>query len=336
MWHKGLGRKMKLRQVRDVIRRGLIQLDANRRTFVDVKPDSELKTTAEALLGVNDALRQEAMEQKQKIDSIERFIELSAMEWGPLFWRQYSLCMHLFGPPNPCNVPPRKIPDELMDGFTMGGTIPIEYNYLDTTYPDNWPLIYTDYQIDLYLEKIGKRQTHIYGMTDVWMWEAIEKYPIKGLHVVNIGSVTPWYESNCLYYGAKSTTIDYNKIITRTDRLKTMTTVDWDREQPVFDIAWSISSFEHDGLGMYGDPLDPEGDLKAMRNMKRVVKPSGLMFLSVPIGNDKLVFNNARIYGRKRLPLMMEGWELIDTFGLEPIHYEGPGHIQPVFILRNL
>ncbi len=32
-----------------------------------------------------------------------------------------------------------------------------------------------------------------------------------------------------------------------------------------FDMALSISSFDHDGLGRYGDPLDPVGDLKAMR-----------------------------------------------------------------------
>ena len=38
----------------------------------------------------------------------------------------------------------------------------------------------------------------------------------------------------------------------------------------------------------------------------------------------------------KRLPLMLEGWEQIDSFGVEPVHYDGPGHIQPVFILRNL
>ena len=172
-------------------------------------------------------------------------------------------------------------------------------------------------------------------MTDVWMWEAIDKYPIAGLDVVNMGSLTPWYESNCLYFGARPTTIDYNRIISRTNRIQTMTVSEWENNRPRFDIAWSISSFEHDGLGMYGDPLDPDGDLKAMQHMKDVVKPGGLLFLSLPVGTDKVIFNNARIYGRHRLPLLMDGWEEIDTFGLQPEHLDGPGHIQPIFILRN-
>jgi hypothetical protein len=114
-----------------------------------------------------------------------------------------------------------------------------------------------------------------------------------------------------------------------------MTVQEWDIDKPVFDVAWSISSFEHDGLGMYGDPLDPEGDLKAMRKMKRIVKPGGLLFLSLPVGADKVLFNNARIYGRKRLQLLKEGWEELETVGLHESHLDGPGHIQPIFILRN-
>lgn len=172
-------------------------------------------------------------------------------------------------------------------------------------------------------------------MVDVWMWEAIGKYPISGLSVVNMGSLTPWYESNCLYYGGSSTTIDYNKIITLTNRIKTMTVAEWDRDQPTFDVAWSISSFEHDGLGMYGDPLDPDGDLKAMQKMKRIVKPGGLMFFAVPVGKDKILYNLCRIYGEVRLKKMFEGWEVLDQVGFHPTHLIGPGHVHPLFILKN-
>lgn len=287
------------------------------------------------LAEANKTLRDEAAEQASRIIQHRRFNAAASRDIQSYQWRHYALCSELFGPPNPTKTPPREIPPEMMEGFTMGGRAPIEYNYIDSTYPDNWPLIYTDYEIDTYLAKIGRREYFIYGMTDVWMWEAVEKYPIKGLSVVNMGSLTPWYESNCLYFGAQSTTIDYNPIITRTDRIKTMTVADWDRSEPAFDVAWSISSFEHDGLGMYGDPLDPDGDLKAMDKMKRIVQPGGLLFLSVPVGKDKILFNNARIYGRLRLPMLCQNWEQLETFGLAPEHYEGPGHIQPVIVLRN-
>jgi hypothetical protein len=178
------------------------------------------------------------------------------------------LCRELFGPPNPTVTPPREIPEELLDGYTMGGLVEIEDVYQDGTYPDNWPLIYTDEEVNKHLERIDRGEWFIYGMTDSWVCEALAKYPIAGLEVVNMGSLTPWYESMCLYYGGKPTTIDYNKIITRTDRLKTMTVSEWERDRPSFDVALSISSFEHDGLGMYGDPVDPDADLKAMKKMK--------------------------------------------------------------------
>jgi hypothetical protein len=83
-------------------------------------------------------------------------------------------------------------------------------------------------------------------------------------------------------------------------------------------------------------PLDPDGDLKAMRKMKERVKPTGLLFLAVPTGKDKVLFNNARIYGRHRLPLLLDGWNIIDTFGFHVDDIEGTGAAQPLYILRNL
>ena len=86
-----------------------------------------------------------------------------------------------------------------------------------------------------------------------------------------MGSGTPWYESFCLAYSAKPTTIEYNRIISKDGRLNVMTVEAYDRQPLKFDAAISISSFEHDGLGRYGDPLNPNGDLDAMRKMRSVV-----------------------------------------------------------------
>ena len=53
---------------------------------------------------------------------------------------------------------------------------------------------------------------------------------------------------------------------------------------------------EHVGLGRYGDPLDAEGDLKAMRELQRVVAPGGSLFFVVPVGRPVIRFNAHRIY----------------------------------------
>ena len=119
-------------------------------------------------------------------------------------------------------------------------------------------------------------------------------------------------------------------------------TVEEYKKNPVkFDVAISISSFEHDGLGRYGDPINPEGDFEAMKNVREnILVPGGLLFLSVPIGTDKCVWNAHRIYGKKRWPKLIEGFELIDQEGIgdgSPFNTDtgrDASH-QPVVVLRN-
>jgi SAM-dependent methyltransferase len=54
---------------------------------------------------------------------------------------------------------------------------------------------------------------------------------------------------------------------------------------------------EHIGLGRYGDNLDPNGDMKAIAELKRVLAPGGSLLFAVPIGGmAKIVFNAHRIY----------------------------------------
>jgi SAM-dependent methyltransferase len=53
---------------------------------------------------------------------------------------------------------------------------------------------------------------------------------------------------------------------------------------------------EHVGLGRYGDPLDAEGDVKAMAELKRVIAPGGQLLFVVPVGRPRVCFNAHRIY----------------------------------------
>jgi SAM-dependent methyltransferase len=53
---------------------------------------------------------------------------------------------------------------------------------------------------------------------------------------------------------------------------------------------------EHVGLGRYGDALDPDGDLKAVTELKRVLAPAGTLLFVVPTGKPKIMFNAHRIY----------------------------------------
>lgn len=57
-----------------------------------------------------------------------------------------------------------------------------------------------------------------------------------------------------------------------------------------------MHTVEHVGLGRYGDPIDPNGDLKAIGELKRVLAAGGSLLFVVPIGKPVLRFNAMRIY----------------------------------------
>lgn len=71
-----------------------------------------------------------------------------------------------------------------------------------------------------------------------------------------------------------------------------------------------MHTIEHIGLGRYGDPLDVNGDLKAINEIKRVVKIGGNLLIVVPIGKPRIVFNAHRIYSPKMIIDEMQGFKL--------------------------
>lgn len=68
---------------------------------------------------------------------------------------------------------------------------------------------------------------------------------------------------------------------------------------------------EHVGLGRYGDPIDPEGDRKAMRELARVVAPGGSLLVAVPVGRERVEFNAHRVYSCERVLAQFPEFELV-------------------------
>ena len=65
----------------------------------------------------------------------------------------------------------------------------------------------------------------------------------------------------------------------------------------ITDSLSCLNAIEHFGLGRYGDPLDPIGHIKGFRNMLKMVKPNGTLYISVPIGRcNEVHFNAHRIF----------------------------------------
>ena len=75
---------------------------------------------------------------------------------------------------------------------------------------------------------------------------------------------------------------------------------------------------EHSGLGRYGDPLDYNGDLKAINELKRVLAKGGNLLFVVPVGGKpKIMFNAHRIYSFDQIISYFEELELVN-FALIP------------------
>jgi len=184
---------------------------------------------------------------------------------------------------------PRFIPAELYDAFTMSGKVDVDYGYF---FSDDFHLGEMTFRMESfrhYAEIVRRKQPNVYDMTDIWLYEALNSHPIQGKTVAVFGSSTPWYESVCLHYGAKKViTFEFREIVSEHPDVLTTTYEKYFEAPFLCDVGISISSFEHDGLGRYGDPIDPFGDFKAMLTASKIIKPGGLLFLAVPVGRDRI------------------------------------------------
>jgi len=82
----------------------------------------------------------------------------------------------------------------------------------------------------------------------------------------------------------------------------------------------SLHVVEHIGLGRYGDPIDPEGSRKAIAELLRVLAPGGTLFLSLPVGRERVCFNAHRVFAPETIldllgALTLESFALVDDAG---------------------
>jgi len=57
-----------------------------------------------------------------------------------------------------------------------------------------------------------------------------------------------------------------------------------------------LHTLEHFGLGRYGDSVDASGHLKGLDNLAEIVAKDGTLYLSVPIGPQRIEFNAHRVF----------------------------------------
>jgi 2-polyprenyl-3-methyl-5-hydroxy-6-metoxy-1,4-benzoquinol methylase len=79
-----------------------------------------------------------------------------------------------------------------------------------------------------------------------------------------------------------------------------------------FDLIINCSTIEHVGLaGRYNiTRSNPEGDIEAMRYLKKLMKPDGQMLITIPVGRDAAFLPLHRVYGTERLRKLFSGFTI--------------------------
>lgn len=152
-----------------------------------------------------------------------------------------------------------------------------------------WPVIKDKYS---YAGVIGN-----YFWQDLWAAKLIIKSGIK--HHFDIGSRLDGFIAHLLAADIDVTMIDVREFPGTVDRLHTIvddaTSLSQVSDNSIESMS-ALCSLEHFGLGRYGDPVDPEACFKCFDHIQRKLKKGGRLYLSLPIGKERVEFNAHRVF----------------------------------------
>ena len=220
--------------------------------------------------------------------------------------------------------PPRLPPPELLSNFTIDGQCPVlRFRYYDNSNE----VLQTRFEAKIFRKLLKLDSlTNINSYKENVLKLALNKYKylIHGKRVAVVGTEVPWAEAMLLNLGATNvTTIEYRELVIEDERVTTITPYRLANEfvsgQCIpFDTVFTYSSLEHSGLGRYGDPITPFGDLEATAQVWCMVKPGGYFILAVPVSGNpsrcSIIWNANRVYGNVRLQHLTANWRVLEQF----------------------
>lgn len=107
------------------------------------------------------------------------------------------------------------------------------------------------------------------------------------------------------FYDFRPANLKLSNLSSKTENLAALSFVD----NSIISLS-CMHVVEHVGLGRYGDPLDPDGDKKAIRELKRVLAKGGDLIFVTPVGRPRIQFNAHRIYSYDQILDLFSDLEL--------------------------
>lgn len=147
-----------------------------------------------------------------------------------------------------------------------------------------------------------------YFFQQLWVFENVLKR--KPISHVDIGST--YQMSGYLSKITHTTFIDIRPIDTK---LKNLTVMKGDvlnlpLEDGSIDSLSCLHVIEHIGLGRYGDKINPKGPEIACKELARVLSKKGRLYLSTPVGKERICFNAHRIFDPRKIKRLFPGLKL--------------------------
>jgi len=255
------------------------------------------------------------------------------------------------------DIPPQnwgQLPQELQEMFSYGGRIKIQDSFHNTAYEGegrNEATVFTKENVDNYISAWlhgSPNDTYINGSSRVAA--AAEYVNVTDKTILVMGTQEPWLEAVLLTMKPrKIVTLEYGYFISEYPGHTFMRPREFrerylNRTLNTFGIVFTYSSLEHSGLGRYGDPLNPWGDILAVAEAWCVSKPSAKLAIGVPtivgMGYDINVFNVHRMYGPIMYPFLTSNWRFVwpsrDEDRVDTLPGRDPTESHPVFVFEKI
>lgn len=151
----------------------------------------------------------------------------------------------------------------------------------------------------------------IYFYQDSWAFEKIvNKHPARH---VDVGSHHKFVALLSKVVPVTMVDIRPLSLSMNTINFKQGSILDLPYEDGTAESLSSLCVVEHIGLGRYGDPLDPYGSEKAIQDLKRIVRPGGDLYLSLPLDDENRIYFNAhRAFKEEYVLQLFEPFQIVE------------------------
>ena len=229
------------------------------------------------------------------------------------------------------------------ESIAWGGQVPVSLHpYLNTLKSGVWTREIIDAGICAARENIDNITPVHYPNAGRMIRDAINKVSSldKNAKILIGGSVSPWVESICLANQFTNiTTSDYEVRKLEDDRIKFVHANDIRNTK--FDLIISFSSIEHDGLGRYGDPINPYGPFNAVDEFHESLNDNGCLLCGIPVLPEEKKPHSSQIEGhwhvifsRKSVEKLFRKFKMIDVIN-QPDGWGCLWQHQPIYILQK-